>query len=95
MTLFDKVPYETWASKKPSPGHLRVFGCNLFLQVPKYKRSKLNRRFEKCIFVGYKDGVKGYKLWNLIIRKMVYSRGMIFREVEGTSRFEEVIRERN
>jgi phosphoribosyl-AMP cyclohydrolase len=19
---------------------------------------------EKCIFIGYKDGVKGYKLWN-------------------------------
>ena len=28
---------------------------------------------EKCIFIGYKDGLKDYKLWNPVTRKVVYS----------------------
>jgi len=28
---------------------------------------------EKCIFIGYKDGIKGYKLWNPVTKKIVYS----------------------
>jgi hypothetical protein len=33
---------------------------------------------EKCIFIGYKDGVKGYKLWNPETKKTVYSRDVAF-----------------
>ena len=43
---------------------------------------------EKCIFVGYKDGIKGYKLWNHVTRKIVYNRDAVFREVKNTSRNE-------
>jgi hypothetical protein len=32
------------------------------------------KKVEKCIFIGYKDGLKGYKLWNPEIKKIVYSR---------------------
>jgi hypothetical protein len=28
--------------------------------------SKLDNKVEKCIFIGYKDGLKGYKLWKLL-----------------------------
>lgn len=93
-TLVDKIPYEAWAGKKPSLAHLRVFGCDAFEHVPKEKRSKLDNKSEKCIFIGYKIRVKGYKLWNPVTRKEVYSRDVIFREVGGTSRVEEVIREK-
>ena len=72
-TLVDKTPYEVWFGQKPSVAHLRVFGCEAFVHVPKEKRSKLDNKAEKCIFVGYKDGIKGYKLWNPITRKGVYS----------------------
>ena len=41
--------------------HLIIFGCESFMHVPKEKRSKLDNKAEKCIFVGYKDGIKGYK----------------------------------
>ena len=30
----------------------------------------------------YKDGLKGYKLWNPETRKVVYSRDVVFREVK-------------
>jgi hypothetical protein len=61
--LDDKTPHEVWTSKKPSLEHLRVFGCDSYVHVPKENRSKLDNKFENCIFIGYKYGVKGYKLW--------------------------------
>ena len=69
--------------------HLKVFGCEAFVHVPKEKRRKLDNKAEKCIFVGYKDGIKGYKLWNPITRKVVYNRDVVFREVKNTSRNED------
>ena len=92
--LVDKTPHEVWTSKKPSLSHLKVFGYDAFLHAPKEKRSKLDSKSEKCIFIGYKDGVKGYKLWNPVKRKTVYSRDVIFREVENTSRIEDVPKEK-
>jgi hypothetical protein len=35
--------------------------------------SKLDKKVQKCIFIGYKDGLKGYKLCNLETKKVVYS----------------------
>ena len=34
----------------------------------------------KCIFLGYKSGVKGYKLWCPKTKKLVISRDVIFDE---------------
>ena len=44
---------------------------------------------EKCIFVGYKNGVKCYKLWNPVIRKLMYNWDVVFREVERASKNED------
>jgi hypothetical protein len=63
-TLDDKTPQEVWTGKKPSLTHLKVFGCDAYVHVPKENMSKLDKKFEKCIFIGYKNGLKGYKLWN-------------------------------
>ena len=89
LALVDKTPYEVWFGQKPSVAHVRVFGCEAFVHVPKEKRSKLDNKAEKCIFVGYKDGIKGYKLWNPVTRKVVYSRDVVFREVKNTFRNED------
>jgi hypothetical protein len=84
--LDDTSPHEVWSGKKPSLQHLRVFGCDAYVHVPKENRSKLDNKAEKCIFIGYKDGVKGYKLWNLETKKIVYSRDVVFREVKDVSK---------
>ena len=42
----------------------------------------MDSKSEKCIFIGYKDGLKGYKLWNLVTKKALYSRDVVFREVK-------------
>ena len=46
------------------------------------------------IFIGYKDGVKGYKLWNPITRKIMYSREVVFWEFERTSKNEDESKEK-
>ena len=48
--LDDKNPHEVWTGKKPSLEHLRVFGCDDYVHVPKENRSKLDNKDEKCIF---------------------------------------------
>ena len=60
--LEDKTPHEVWTGKKPSLSHLRVFGCDAYVYVPKEKRIKLDGKSKRCIFIGYKDGLKGCKL---------------------------------
>jgi hypothetical protein len=80
--LGDKTPQEVWTSKEPSLTHLKVFGCDAYVHVPKENRSKLDKKAEKCIFIRYKDGLKGYKLWNPEAKKVVYSRDVVFREMK-------------
>ena len=48
----------------------------------------MDNKDEKCISIGYKDGMKGYKLWNPITKKMVYSRDVVFQEVKQVPRQE-------
>ena len=43
-TLVDKTPYEVWSSQNPYVAHLRFFGCEAFMHVPKEKRSKLDNK---------------------------------------------------
>ena len=86
--LEDKTPQEVWTGKKPSLSHLRVFGCDAYVHVPKDKITKLDSKSEKCIFIGYKDGLKGYKLWNPVTRKVVYSRDVVFLEVKDVIKHE-------
>eukprot|EP00253_Pinus_taeda_P007412 PITA_07412 len=52
LALDDKTPQEVWTSKKPSLSHMRVFGCDAYVHVPKEKRTKLDSKSEKCIFIG-------------------------------------------
>jgi len=86
--LEDKTPQEVWTGKKPSLSHLRVFGSEAYVHVPKEKRTKLDSKSKKCIFIGYKDGLKSYKLWNPVTRKVVYSRDVVFREVKDVIKHE-------
>ena len=50
---------------------MEFFGCDAYVHVPKEKRRKLDNKDEKCIFIGYKDGMKGYKLWNHVTKSTV------------------------
>ena len=64
LALEDKTPHEVWTGKKSSLSHLRVFGCDAYIHVSKEKMINLDNKSKWCIFIGYKDGLKGYKIWN-------------------------------
>jgi hypothetical protein len=64
-TLVDTTPNEVWYGKNTSVAHIKVFGCDAFLHVPKEKRRKMDKKEVKCIFIGYKEGMKRYKLLDL------------------------------
>lgn len=43
---------EEWTSINPSLSHLRIFGCDAYVHIPRDKRKKLNFKSQKCILVG-------------------------------------------
>jgi hypothetical protein len=57
-----KTPYEAWSSLKPEVTHFRIFGSRAWAWIPSKNRKALDPQNTECIFVGYPDGVKGYKL---------------------------------
>ncbi|XP_044480793.1 uncharacterized protein LOC123207452 [Mangifera indica] len=74
------TPQEAWSGYKPSIGHLRIFGCIAYAQIPDSKRKKLDDHGEKFIFVGYSEESKAYKLYNPLTKKLVVSRDFVFHE---------------
>ena len=79
-SLKDVTPHEKFFGPKPDVGHLRVFGCQVFMHVPDQKRKKLEAKAIKGIFVGYPTGSKGYKVFLPKSRKMIRSRDVKFLE---------------
>jgi len=57
-----------------------VFGCLGYVHVPKEHRKKLDPKSEPCIFIGYYEIIKSYRLYNLKTHKVVISRDVIFYE---------------
>ncbi|KAL0336281.1 UNVERIFIED_CONTAM: hypothetical protein Sradi_4840000 [Sesamum radiatum] len=59
---------------------LWIFGCSAYVNVPSDERLKLDLKSKYCIFLGYKKCVKCYKFWDLVARKIVISRDVVFDE---------------
>ena len=74
---------EAWSDYKPSVLHLNIFVCIAYAQVPETKRKKLDDHGKKCIFIGYSEESKAYKLYNPLTNKVVVSRDVIFSEDES------------
>jgi hypothetical protein len=62
-----------WKDMDISYDHLRVFGCRVFVHIPKDERSKLDSKTNECIFMGYGNCELGYRLWDSIEKKLVRS----------------------
>ncbi|KAH9680375.1 Integrase catalytic domain-containing protein [Citrus sinensis] len=77
-TISFKTPEELWSGKPGIYEHLRVFGCLAYVHV---RQGKLDARAIKGVFVGYPDGVKGYKVWCREANKCLISTDVQFNEV--------------
>lgn len=63
----------------PNLDDLRVFGCVGYVHQNK---GKLRAKAAKCMFVGFTEGVKGYKMWHPIEMKFIIKRDVTFKEKE-------------
>ena len=60
--LIDITLEEAWSGKRPCIYHMHVCGCIAYAKVPDEKRTKLDAKGIKCLFVSYCEGTKAYRL---------------------------------
>jgi hypothetical protein len=58
-TVHGMTPEEKFIGKKPDVSHLKMFGCITCVHVLDEKKSKLDPKAEKCIFIRYSSKQKG------------------------------------
>jgi hypothetical protein len=71
---------ETFSGKKPNVEHLRIFGCPVYLHIPKDKRNKLEPSGKKGIIVGYSDSSKDYRIYIPEQHNIEVNRDVTFNE---------------
>uniref|UniRef100_A0A2N9EIR8 CCHC-type domain-containing protein n=1 Tax=Fagus sylvatica TaxID=28930 RepID=A0A2N9EIR8_FAGSY len=89
VALDGKVAEEVWTGQEIDYSFMRIFGCPAYVHISGEDRSKLDPKSKKCIFLGFKKGVKGYKLWDPVAQKVVISRDVVFDEKSMTKAFKE------
>eukprot|EP01018_Ginkgo_biloba_P022218 Gb_20056 [translate_table: standard] len=78
--LVNKTPEEAWTGIKPNVSNLKIFGCIAYAHVPDEKRTKMESKSIKCIFIGYSGEQKAYRLYDPKAKKFIVSRDVIFNE---------------
>jgi len=53
MAIHGMTPKEKFIGKKPNVSHFIMFGYVVYVHVPNEKRSKLDPKAKKCIFIRY------------------------------------------
>ena len=71
-------------------GHLRIFGCPVYIHVPKEKRYKLEPSSKKGIFVGYSETSKAYQIYIPGQRYIEVSRDVTFHKEVAFRRSREI-----
>jgi hypothetical protein len=74
------IPEEVWKGHPCNYSNLKVFGCEDYALIMKHQCSKLDPKSKRLIFVGYGDGIKGYRLWDPTAHKITINRDVIFDE---------------
>ncbi|KAH9651791.1 hypothetical protein KPL70_026888 [Citrus sinensis] len=75
-----KTAMEMWTRKPADYSYLHAFGCPVYVMYNAQERTRLDAKSRRCIFLGYVDGVKGYRLWDTSAHKIVINRDVIFVE---------------
>jgi hypothetical protein len=71
---------EMWTGKLADYSRLHIFRSHVYVMYNTQEVRKLDSKSRKCVFLGYVDGVKGYRLWDPTAHKIVINRDVIFAE---------------
>jgi hypothetical protein len=74
------TPEEAWTKIKPNVSHFHLFGSIAWAHIPDEKRKALHPKSEKCIFVGYSEDVKGYRILQPHCNEIIIRRDVKFDE---------------
>lgn len=81
-----KTPLQTLSTlaKVPEPLTLplKIFGCSVYVHVPKHETNKFSACAIKCVFLGYGINQKGYRCFDPSSRKIITSMNCNFLECE-------------
>ena len=78
--IASKTPFEIVYKSKPSVKHIRVFGCRTYVLTPKEKRCKWDAKARVCVFMGYEEVSKAYRVYDIEAGQVVISRDVTFDE---------------
>ncbi|CEG36660.1 polyprotein [Plasmopara halstedii] len=87
------TPYELAFKMKPQMDYLRVFGSHGYAHIDDVKRTKLEPKSFKCMFLGYAVNVTGNRVFDLENAKIkvICSVKLDEREVGGIDDTQEVM----
>ena len=76
------TPFELTYGRRPDVTNLRIFGCEALSYVEKTKRSKLQPKVERAIYLGISPDHSHdtYKLLKISNREIIYRRNVYFNE---------------
>ncbi len=90
-TIARKTPEEMWTCEKPYVAHLKVLGVKpMFMSQNKRNKSWIqSQKNKECIFIGYTEGAKRYKLLKEKTKIVFHSKDVVFDETLGEVQNEE------
>jgi hypothetical protein len=78
--LGDVTPHESWIGRKPSLGHLKIFGCTAHARNSAPHMKKLDDRSRPLVYFGVEEGSKAHRLFEPNTNKIIVSRDVVFEE---------------
>lgn len=75
-----KTPFELWVGRMPTVNHLRSFGCRAIALNKNPAKGKFEARGRECVFIGYSDVAKAYRVWYPSEKRVEATRDIVFLE---------------
>jgi hypothetical protein len=77
-SLKGETPFKIWTGKRPYIGYFKPFGVTALALNKDPKKGKFDSRSIDCIFIGYLEESKAFKLWAVKEKKFFRSRDVKF-----------------
>ena len=75
-----KTPFESYFGHKTDVSNLRVFGSTTWARIPLDKRRDLQPKSIECMFIGYTNEYKCFKLLDIKTKYIIIERSVKFDE---------------